>query len=56
MKKAFFFLLLLITVSGYTQYTNIPDLNFEEKLISLGIDNGNPDSKVLTSAIAVITS
>lgn len=34
------------------QYTIIPDVNFENKLISLGLDFGIPDGKVLTSNIA----
>jgi Leucine-rich repeat (LRR) protein len=36
-------------------YTLIPDANFENKLISLGIDSdSNQDGKVLTSSIAVV--
>lgn len=38
------------------QYTLIPDLNFENKLISLGIDSGTADGKVLTSKISSITT
>jgi len=38
------------------QYTLIPDLNFEKKLIALGYDSGTPDGKVLTSAIASVVS
>jgi Leucine-rich repeat (LRR) protein len=38
------------------QYTLIPDLNFEKKLIALGHDSGTPDGKVLTSNIASVTS
>jgi Leucine-rich repeat (LRR) protein len=37
------------------QYTLIPDVNFENKLISLGIDSGTPDGKVQTSKISSIT-
>jgi hypothetical protein len=37
-------------------YTTIPDQNFENKLIALGIDSGTSDGKVLTSAIASLTS
>ncbi|MBF7092033.1 T9SS type A sorting domain-containing protein [Flavobacterium sp. ALJ2] len=33
------------------QYTLIPDVNFENKLISLGIDSGEVDGKILTSVI-----
>ncbi|MFW0737496.1 T9SS type A sorting domain-containing protein [Flavobacterium sp. T12S277] len=36
-------------------YTLIPDINFEKKLIALGIDSGAPDGKVLTSKISSIT-
>ena len=38
------------------QYTSIPDLNFEKKLIELGYDSGTPDGKVLTSSIKAVTS
>lgn len=38
------------------QYTSIPDLNFENKLIALGIDSGIPDGKVETSKIQSVTS
>ena len=40
-------------------YTLIPDANFENKLISLGIDSDNgiaTDGKVLTSSIAAVPS
>jgi Leucine-rich repeat (LRR) protein len=37
------------------QYTLIPDLNFEKKLIALGIDSGTPDGKVLTADISGVT-
>ncbi|WP_264531896.1 T9SS type A sorting domain-containing protein [Flavobacterium sp. N502540] len=36
-------------------YTLIPDVNFENKLIALGIDSGTADGKVLTSKISNIT-
>ncbi|MFQ6600295.1 leucine-rich repeat domain-containing protein [Flavobacterium sp. C3NV] len=36
------------------EYTLIPDLNFENALISLGIDSGIPDGKVLTSNISTV--
>ena len=38
------------------QYTIIPDVNFEKKLIELGHDSGAPDGKVLTSNIKAVTS
>lgn len=37
-------------------YTSIPDINFENKLIALGIDSGAPDGKVLTSKVATVTT
>ncbi|WP_035646302.1 T9SS type A sorting domain-containing protein [Flavobacterium sp. ASV13] len=38
------------------QYTAIPDQNFERSLISLGLDSGTVDGKVLTSNISKIKS
>lgn len=37
------------------QYTLIPDLNFEKKLIALGIDSGDTDGKVLTKNVSELT-
>ncbi|WP_237732419.1 T9SS type A sorting domain-containing protein, partial [Flavobacterium sp. UGB4466] len=37
-------------------YTLIPDSNFENKLIKLGIDSGTPDGRVLTSSVNTVTS
>ena len=37
-------------------YTLIPDPNFEDKLIALGLDSGARDGKVLTSNISSITN
>ncbi|MDR6844970.1 Leucine-rich repeat (LRR) protein [Flavobacterium granuli] len=37
-------------------YTYIPDVNFENKLISLGIDSGVADGKVLTSNVDKLTA
>ncbi|KQX08758.1 T9SS type A sorting domain-containing protein [Flavobacterium sp. Root420] len=45
-----------VYVQGTEQYTLIPDLNFEKKLISLGIDSGTPDGKVLTNNVNTIRS
>lgn len=39
-----------------TLYTSIPDANFENKLISLGLDSGAIDGKVLTANITQVTS
>ncbi|MWB95869.1 T9SS type A sorting domain-containing protein [Flavobacterium sp. GA093] len=38
------------------QYTTIPDVNFENKLIALGIDKDGPNGKVKTSSIASVTT
>ncbi|WP_291150947.1 T9SS type A sorting domain-containing protein [Flavobacterium sp. UBA7680] len=53
--------ILIDDVEVYTdavpeKYTQIPDLAFENKLISLGIDSGAPDGQVLTSKVASLTS
>jgi len=37
------------------KYTLIPDVNFENELITLGLDSGAPDGKVLTSKISTVT-
>ncbi len=56
MKTKLLLLLLLANFSIHAQQnTSIPDLNFENKLIALGIDSGIPDGKVLTSAISGLT-
>jgi gliding motility-associated-like protein len=54
-KIAILFSLLLSSFSGFAQYTSIPDPNFEQALIELGIDTGI-DGKVLTSSINTIKS
>jgi len=46
----------LYTPVNTTNYTLIPDANFEKKLIDLGIDSGAVDGKVLTSNIASVTN
>jgi Leucine-rich repeat (LRR) protein len=38
------------------KYTLIPDVNFENALIGLGIDSGTADGKVLTSKVATVNS
>ncbi|MDQ8011817.1 MAG: T9SS type A sorting domain-containing protein [Flavobacterium nitrogenifigens] len=43
-----------VSVVNIPQYTQIPDINFENKLISLGIDSGTVDGLVLTSDIASV--
>jgi gliding motility-associated-like protein len=52
MKKLLFLVLLLSNFFGYSQYTLIPDVNFEQALIDLGIDSGAIDGKVLTMNIS----
>ena len=56
MKLKLLFLLFFTTLSSFAQYTLIPDVNFENKLISLHIDYGYADGKVLTSSISSLTS
>lgn len=56
MKKSVLFLLLIVSPLTYSQDTFIPDLNFENKLIAIGLDSGLPDGKVLTSNINTRTS
>jgi len=46
----------VVDIDEPEHYTLIPDVNFENKLISLGIDSGAPDGKVLTSNAALRTS
>lgn len=56
MKKALFILsTLLFQLNSFAQYTAIPDVNFEQKLINLGYDSGAIDHKVLTSNINFIS-
>ncbi|MFC6876012.1 leucine-rich repeat domain-containing protein [Flavobacterium myungsuense] len=40
---------------GGSGYTLIPDVNFENKLIELGLDGGTADGQVLTSSINTIS-
>ena len=56
MKKLLFLLILLANISTQAQYTSIPDTNFEQALINLGIDNGTIDGRVLTSSVSGVTS
>ncbi|MNQ21726.1 Internalin-J precursor [compost metagenome] len=45
-----------VYVQGTEQYTLIPDVNFEKKLIALKIDFGTPDGKVPTNNVNKLTS
>lgn len=57
MKNLLYYLILLCGISSYAQqYTLIPDINFENQLISDGIENGPPDGKVQTSLINTLTT
>jgi len=52
-------LLVLITCMGFSvfsQYTSIPDQNFESALIKAGYDSGEIDGKVLTENISTVKS
>lgn len=55
MKKILSFAFLLILISGNSQTTLIPDPNFEQALIDLGLDSGNPDGIIQTSSIDTVT-
>tara|TARA_R110002050_G_C8918661_1_gene511274 strand:+ start:117 stop:659 length:543 start_codon:yes stop_codon:yes gene_type:complete len=55
MKKITFILLLCISILGYSQTTAIPDANFEQALIDLGIDtDATINGSVATSDISRI--
>lgn len=56
MKIKLLSLLFLVSFSSFAQYTLIPDVNFEKKLIALGIDSGTADGRVLTANISSLTS
>jgi gliding motility-associated-like protein len=56
MKNLFVFVLLLVPFFGIAQYTAIPDPNFENALIGLGIDSGVPDGRVLTANVSGLSS
>ena len=51
----FTFLCLMGMQSANAQYTAIPDANFEQHLITLGIDSGTLDHQVLTANITGVT-
>ena len=56
MKKIIFTLLLSYTFIGFSQTTAIPDANFEQALIDLGIDtNPTIDGQVPTADIEGVT-
>jgi Secretion system C-terminal sorting domain len=51
MKKLLLLPIVLIAVITKAQFTLIPDVNFEQKLISLGYDSGPPNGVVPTNNI-----
>jgi len=55
MRTKLLLLLLLANFSIHAQYTTIADINFEKKLIALGVDSGPTDGQVLTSKISKLT-
>jgi hypothetical protein len=55
MKNILLLLFFLFSIVTYSQYTLIPDSEFERYLISNGYDTGIIDGKVLTSKIEGIT-
>lgn len=56
MKLKLLFILFWVTISSFSQYTLIPDSNFEAELIRQGIDFGEPDGKVPTFLINNLTT
>jgi gliding motility-associated-like protein len=55
MKRILLFIFFISSFATYSQYTLIPDQNFEWFLISQGYDSGSIDGKVLTSNINTVT-
>ena len=51
MKTMLFLLSIFLSVNLFGQTTAIPDLNFEQYLITLGYDSGIPDGTVITADI-----
>ncbi|PCJ26529.1 MAG: hypothetical protein COA97_05470 [Flavobacteriales bacterium] len=56
MKKLLLIVILLLSITTNAQTTAIPDPNFEQALISLGLDSGPIDGVVFTANINGITS
>jgi hypothetical protein len=55
--KTILLTIFTITLSTATigQTTSIPDANFEQALIDLGLDTGTPDGNVLTASVDTVT-
>ena len=49
-------LILLISLSGFSQTTAIPNINFEEALIDLGIDSNGLTGTILNTDALSVTS
>ena len=56
MKKILPLLILFTPLVLFSQFTAIPDANFEQALIDLGHDTGTPDGQVLTANISGIVT
>ncbi|MCB0375144.1 MAG: leucine-rich repeat domain-containing protein [Sinomicrobium sp.] len=57
MKKVLHILVFMLTAAGVTAQTLIPDVNFEQELISQGIDSdGIVNGQVATGDIAILTT
>ncbi len=57
MKKLLHVITLFFSLTAFSQYTSVPDANFEQALIDLGIDtDGTLNGLVLTSDVASIVS
>lgn len=54
MKHLITILLFISTLNLSAQFTSIPDANFEQALINLGLDTGTPDGIVLTANIDTV--
>ena len=53
--KKIIYLLIFLPLIAISQYTSIPDSAFEDKLITLGLDNAW-DGQVLTASIDTVTN
>ena len=57
MKQVLYIILLMSALTLRAQYTTIPDVNFEQALLELGIDSeGLQDGQVLTADLIAVTS
>ena len=56
MKKLLLLLFLGFSIVGFSQNTAIPDSNFEQALIDLGLDTAPINGSVPTANISAVTS